>query len=123
VRVEVAAQGGHEILRVDPDDKADLAGRARLGRDRVDRVFRVAGGEGQHLEAHQPNTFSLGVKAGFAPVGSISGAFSPPSTMQSASAARTEFGMCCGTHSRTLIAPLGLVIVASAAPGLPGIGQ
>src|SRR5258708_39293579 len=67
---------------------------------------------------HQPNTFSLGVRPGSPQSGSISGASSPPSpstpTGQSAKATRTEFGIWLGFHSLILIAPLSLVIEASA---------
>src|SRR3984893_15279868 len=62
---------------------------------------------------HQPKTFSLGLRPGSPQSGSISGAPSPPSTVQSARATRTELGRFFGTHSRTLIAPVGLVIVDS----------
>src|SRR2546429_382558 len=51
VRIEMAAQRGQEILWVDPDDEADLTRRFGPRWDRVDRVLRVPGREGQHLEA------------------------------------------------------------------------
>src|ERR1700730_5297390 len=71
---------------------------------------------------HQPNTFSLGLRPGSPQSGSISGASSPPSTVQSAKAMRTELGIWLGFHSLILIAPLSVVIEASACamitPGL-----
>ena len=68
VRVEMAAQGRQEILRVDPDDKADLAGRLGTRRDRIDRVFRVAGREGQHLEAAPAEHLFARAEARLAPL-------------------------------------------------------
>src|SRR5262249_59984344 len=73
---------------------------------------------------HQPNTFSLGVRPGSPQSGSISGASSPPSTVQSASAMRTEFGICAGFHSGILIAPFSLVSETSACARMtPGLAS
>jgi hypothetical protein len=71
---------------------------------------------------HQPNTFSAADRPGSPQPGSISGASSPPSIAMSASAARTELGIGGGSHSRSLMAPVGEVIVASAcARIMPGV--
>src|SRR5688572_569475 len=68
VAVEMAPQRREDVVRVDADHVAQLAGRARARRDRVHRTLGVAGDEGEHLEA-APAEDALGRRqAGFAPV-------------------------------------------------------
>src|SRR5947207_14075769 len=64
----MAAQCRQKILRLDSDDKADLAGRLGAGRDRVDRVFRVPGMEGQHLETAPAEYLLARAQARLAPI-------------------------------------------------------
>src|ERR1043166_4269480 len=67
-RIEMAAQRRQEVFWVDADDKADLAGRLGLRWDRIDRVVRVAGREGEHLEAAPAEHLFAGAEPRLAPV-------------------------------------------------------
>src|SRR3989442_329198 len=64
-----------DVVRVDADDIAELAGGARARGDRVHWAVGVAGDEGEHLEA-APAEDALGrSEAGFAPLRIDGGAF------------------------------------------------
>ena len=93
----------------------------RLPDRAIERVLARQGLEAGAIEDFG-DTFSAADRPGSPQLGSISGASSPPSIVMSASAARTELGIGGGSHSRSLMAPVGEVIVASAcARMMPGL--
>src|SRR6266851_4645880 len=124
VRIEVAAQRRQEVLGIDADDKADLQVALACGGIALTGFSGLPVAKASTSKLHQPNTFSLGLSPGSPQSGSIAGDPSLPSIGQSASATRTEFGRWLGTHSRTWIAPFGVVIVANAwARMTPGLAK
>ena len=67
--IEMAPQRRQEFFPFGALDKTDLAVRVRARRNGVDRMFRVAGLEGQHLEAVPAIDLLRRIEIGLTPVG------------------------------------------------------
>ena len=100
VRVQRAADRRQKFPGSVPTTKRISQVALGARRDRVDRVVRVAGGPGEHLEAAPAEYLLARAQARLAPAGSISGSPAAAAIDRSASARCTEFGDACGIHSR-----------------------
>ena len=67
VAVEMAAQGRQDLLRINPDDEAQLAARPGARRHGVDRFLRVAGAHRENLERAPGEQLFRRAQAGLAP--------------------------------------------------------